>query len=145
MKYVTVLALSGTLILAACNGGTNSILGTTEQFGYYAIGNTTNSGTLGNPQPVGGTTQPVSIPQGVANSFAIGLYAGSPSSYTITPSDIDATGCANNIIPCNSGNLSPYLIDGPAASSITGKSPLPPGISASAQAGFAGIFDSNGT
>jgi Domain of unknown function (DUF4397) len=118
--------------------------GTSMQFGYYQIASTTTSAALGNPVAVGSETQPQGIPSGVAGTTAIGLYAGSSSSVTVTPSAI-STSCGTNIMPCDSGNLSLYLIDGPAASTAPVSGPYPQGIVATQSSAFVGIFDANGT
>ncbi|HVA27988.1 MAG TPA: DUF4397 domain-containing protein [Candidatus Baltobacteraceae bacterium] len=121
-----------------------SAVGTAQQFGYYSIVTPTTNATLGNSEAVGGATGPQGIPTGVAGTLAIGLYAGSASSITVTPSQI-STSCGTNIMPCDSGNLSLYLIDGPAASTSAVAGPYPQGITAAQTAGFVGIFDANGT
>ena len=119
-------------------------LNATEQFGYYGLTSGPN-GTLGSPVGVGSETNPQGIPSGVAGSTAIGLYAGSMTGITISPSAVDSSGCSSNVMPCNSGNLSLYLIDGPAASSSPSAGPYPQGITATETAAFVGIFDANGT
>jgi hypothetical protein len=116
------------------------------QFGYYYINTPTTTATLGSPVPVGGLTQPTGVPSSALNAnIQVGFYGGSPTAYTITPSQIDPTGCAANTLPCNSGSLNLYLIDGPAASTSPTAGPYPAGITASSMAGFVGIFDANNT
>ena len=86
------------------------------------------------------------IPSSALNANTqVGFYATSGSTtVTETPSQVDPTGCAANTLPCNTGNLSLYLIDGPAASTSPAAGPYPQGITASQRAGFVGIFDQNG-
>jgi hypothetical protein len=110
------------------------------QFGFYT-GTTPASNSLGQPAAFGSATTSQSVPSSAQN-VPITFYAMSPTSgFTTTPSDI-STSCASNALPCSTGNLSLYLIDGPAASTtpnLTGT--LPTGISASSTAGFVGSFD----
>lgn len=116
------------------------------QFGYYYINTPSTTGTLGTPIAVGAATQPQGLPGSALNAnIQVGFYGGSPATYAVTPSQIDPTGCAANTLPCNSGSLSLYLIDGPAASTSPTAGPYPQGITASSTAGFVGIFDANGT
>lgn len=118
----------------------------TVSFGYYYINTPQTQAVLGQPVAVGQLTQPQGVPGSALNAnIQVGFYGVSPTTYTITPSQIDSSGCAANTLPCNTGNLSLYLIDGPAASSSPAAGPYPAGIAASAQAGFVGIFDANGT
>lgn len=133
---------SGQAVVNFHNAATS--VGTSTQFGYYQIASPTTSATLGTSVAIGAETQPEGIPSGVAGSIAIGLYAGTPTNVTITPSQV-STSCGTNVMPCDSGNLSLYLIDGPAASSAPVAGPYPQGIIASQTAAFIGIFDANGT
>jgi hypothetical protein len=109
------------------------------QFGYFYNNNTSTGGTLGQTVSFGSET----LPQGITNTAAlnvpIAFYAGSPTGVTVTPSQIDSSKCSSNAMPCSTGNLSLYLIDGPAAST----SPVtpPPGTSSSATSTFVGVFD----
>jgi hypothetical protein len=51
-------------------------------------------------------------------------------------------------LPCNSGSLSIYYIDGPAAStspSAPGTDGYPDGITASQETAMAALFDADGT
>jgi len=118
-------------------------LNTTEQFGFYPL-SSGPSGTLGNAVAFAAETAPQGIPSGVAGSVAIGLYAGTSTGITTTPAAI-STACSTNVMPCDSGNLSLYLIDGPAASTQPVAGPYPQGITASEKAAFVGIFDATGT
>lgn len=116
------------------------------QFGYYYINTPSTQAALGTPQAVGGLTQPQGIPgAALSASIQVGFHGVSPSQYAIAPSQVDPSGCAANTLPCNSGNLTLYLIDGPAASTSPVAGPYPQGVTAGAMAGFVGIFDSNGT
>jgi hypothetical protein len=119
-------------------------LNSSEQFGYYGV-SSGPSGTLGMPMAVGGVTGPQGLPSGVAGSEAVGFYAGTSTSISTTPAQVAGSSCSSNVMPCNSGNLSLYLIDGPAASTSPVAAPYPQGITASQTAGFVGIFDANGT
>ncbi len=116
------------------------------QFGYYYINTPSTTATMGQAIAPGGLTQPQGVPSSALNaSIQVGFYGGSPTQYTITPSQVDPTGCSANTLPCNTGSLSLYLIDGPAASTSPTAGPYPGGITATSQAGFVGIFDANGT
>ena len=86
------------------------------------------------------------IPSSALNaSIAVGFYAtGGATTITETPSQVDPNGCTANTLPCNSGNLSLYLIDGPAASTTPSAGPYPQGITATQKASMVGIFDQNG-
>jgi hypothetical protein len=109
------------------------------QFGYFINNNVSLTTTLGSTVSFGSET----TPQGIASSglnVPITFYAGTPAGPTITPAQVDSTNCASNALPCSTGNLSLYLIDGPTASiSPTGTPPA--AISPSAKAGFTGVFD----
>jgi hypothetical protein len=50
-----------------------------------------------------------------------------------------SSSCSSNSLPCSTGNLSLYLIDGPAASSAPTSPPA--NISATAKSVFVGSFD----
>lgn len=115
--------------------------------GYYFINTPATTGTIGtNPLSVGAETQPQGIPStALSATIPVGFYAGSPTTVKITPSQVDSTGCSANTLPCNTGSLSLYLIDGPAASTSPSAGPYPQGITATQKAGFVGIFDANGT
>ncbi len=151
---LNLLKFNDTAYASATNGNVNfhnaasAIAGTqpSVNFGWFVATSPTTNQQLGNSQPVGGVTGPQALPTNAAASASIGFYAVSATSggYTILPSAIDATGCATNKYPCNSGNLSLYLIDGPAASSQPAAGPYPNGMTSSSMAGFVGIFDANG-
>lgn len=108
------------------------------QFGYFLNNNTSSATPLGQTTAFGSETTPQGLPSGALNA-PITFYAGSATGVTVTPSQIDSARCASNAMPCSTGNLSLYLIDGPAAST----SPVSPpaGISSSAHAVFVGVFD----
>jgi len=98
----------------------------------------------------GGVTGPVGITSNFINPNTTVTITGTPSATGIaaasmTPSDIDSSGCAANTLPCNSGSLALYFIDGPAASLVPDAAPYPAGISATSSVGFVGLFDANGT
>jgi Domain of unknown function (DUF4397) len=116
-------------------------------FGYYYINTPSTTQTIGtNPVNVGSETQPQGIPSSALSAtIAVGFYANSPATISIMPSQVDSAGCAANTLPCNTGNLSLYLIDGPSASTSPSAGPYPQGITATQKAGFVGIFDANGT
>lgn len=116
----------------------------------FGITSSTGSQQLGAMMNVAGTTQPVGIPStfiapSMTVNFTATLAAAANAAVSLTPSQIDPAGCAANTLPCNSGNLSLYFIDGPAASSAPSAGPYPDGITASQTTTFAGIFDANGT
>ena len=119
----------------------------TVAFGWFVGGSPTTNQQLGTSEAVGSETSPQALPANAASSASIGFYAISPvtGGYTTVPANIDPTGCTANKFPCNTGNLSLYFIDGPAASTTPSAGPYPAGISASSQAGFVGIFDASGT
>lgn len=116
------------------------------QFGWYNLAATGTNGPLGLPVPTGGNTQPQGLPAAALAPTTVGFYAGSPTAggFTTTPSNIDAAGCSANTMPCNSGNLSLFLIDGPAATTAPNVGTLPSGITNSTRVGFVGIFEANG-
>ncbi|HTU70441.1 MAG TPA: DUF4397 domain-containing protein [Candidatus Baltobacteraceae bacterium] len=115
----------------------------------FGITSATGTQQLGAALNVGGVSQPVGIPSTFISPSETVSFTATPSNTTIaavslTPSQIDASGCAANTLPCNSGNLSLYFIDGPAASTAASAGPYPDGITASQTATFAGLFDANG-
>ena len=116
-------------------------------FGWFVGGTPSTNQQLGTSETVGNETGPQALPANAASSASIGFYAVSPvtGGYTTLPSNIDSTGCATNKFPCNTGNLSLYFIDGPAASTTPSAGPYPAGITSASQAGFVGIFDASGT
>ena len=117
-------------------------------FGWYVSTAPTTFTQLGTSEAVGGVTGPQPLSANAPASAGVGFYAVSASgtgAITTLPSNIDPTGCATNKYPCNSGNLSLYLIDGPAASTQPTAGPYPAGISSTTQAGLVGIFDAQGT
>lgn len=109
------------------------------QFGYFLNNNPSTTGTIGTTDAFGSETTPQGLPSS-ALSVPITFFAGSATGPTVTPSQIDSTKCSANTMPCSTGNLSLYLIDGPASSSSPVGTP-PAGISSSARAGFVGVFD----
>lgn len=108
------------------------------QFGYYLNSTPSNAAPLGQTVSMGSETTPQGVPSSALNA-PITFYAGSATGTTISPSQVDSAKCASNALPCSTGNLSLYLIDGPAASSApTG---IPTGANASARSMFVGVFD----
>lgn len=108
------------------------------QFGYFINNNTSAATPLGQTVSFGAETTPQGLPSSALN-VPIAFYAGSATGPTVTPSQINSTSCASNAMPCATGNLSLYLIDGPAAS--TSPTTPPSGVNASATSLFAGTFD----
>lgn len=128
----------------------NAAGGTTGTGTMFGITSSTGSQQLGATMNVGGATQPVGVPSTfIASTMTVQFTATLATSGTaaakLSPSQIDASGCAANTLPCNSGSLSLYYIDGPAASTAPSAGPYPDGITASQTTTFAGIFDANGT
>lgn len=117
----------------------------------FSIMDAGGSQNLGSALTVGGLTQPTGIPSTFIGASTTVTFKATPSTgtaATLTPSEIDSSGCAANTLPCNSGSLSLYYIDGPAASTSPSAPPsgtYPDGITAGQTATFAGIFDANGT
>jgi Domain of unknown function (DUF4397) len=116
----------------------------------FGIVSSAGSQQLGATMDVAGATQPVGVPSTFISptmtvKFTANAAASGALMVALNPSAIDPSGCAANTLPCNSGNLSLYLIDGPAASTAPSAGPYPDGITASQTATFAGIFDANGT
>jgi hypothetical protein len=110
----------------------------------------TTTQSVGNSVVVGNETGPTGIQSSLVGTNATVTFTATPANTSVaavsaTPSDFDSSGCAANTLPCNSGNLSLYFIDGPAASSSPSAGPYPNGITASQVATFTGIFDANGT
>lgn len=107
------------------------------QFGYFLNNNPATAAPLGSTDAFGSETTPQGLPSAALN-VPISFFAGSATGPTATPGQI-STSCGSNSMPCSTGNLSLYLIDGPAAST----SPVTPpaGISSSAHAAFVGTFD----
>ena len=111
------------------------------QFGYFN-NNTAASNPLGQPVALGSETTPQGLP-GTELNAPITFYAASPTSgMTGTPGQF-STQCSSNALPCDTGNLSLYLVDGPAASTSP-VTTLPAGVNASTKAFFIGAFDQNG-
>jgi hypothetical protein len=120
--------------------------GTTQ----LSIADSSANSSVGSALNVAGLTQPTGITNtfvgaGLATTFTATATASGIPAATLTPSQIDPSGCAANTLPCNSGNLSIYYIDGPAASSSPSSTTLPAAISSSSKAGMTAIFDANGT
>jgi hypothetical protein len=112
------------------------------QFGY-TLNNTATANTLGQPIGFGTETTPQGLPNTALNA-PISFFAISPTSgITATPNAF-STKCSTNTFPCDTGNLSLYLVDGPAASTSPVAGPYPSGVSASTHAFFIGAFDNNG-
>lgn len=117
------------------------------QFGSYLISTPASTTPIGQPEAFGGATQPQGLTAPSLTPNAVGFYANASSganAYTLQPNAVDSTGCAQNTMPCNSGNLSMYLIDGPAASTSPVAGPYPQGITAAMKAALVGQFDANG-
>lgn len=112
------------------------------QFGFSTAA--AASGTpLGQTVSFGAETTPQGLP-GSALNTPITFYAISTASgITGTPGQF-STQCSSNALPCDTGNLSLYLIDGPAASSAPVAGPYPAGVTSSTKAFFTGAFDKNG-
>lgn len=116
----------------------------------FGISSSSGSQQLGAMMNVAGATQPVGIPStfiapSMTVQFSATLASATSAAVMLNPSQIDPTGCAANTLPCNSGNLSLYYIDGPAASTAPTAGPYSYGIAASQTTAFTGIFDANGT
>jgi hypothetical protein len=124
---------------APVTGTTGTAFGITSSTGTQQLGATIN---------VGGLTQPVGVPSAFISPTETVQFTATNSAVAavaLSPSQIDSSGCAANTLPCNSGSLSLYYIDGPAASLTPSAGPYPDGITATQQAAFVGIFDANGT
>lgn len=108
------------------------------QFGFFLNNNTAAPTSLGQTVSFGGETTPQGLPSSALN-VPITFFAGTATGTVVTPSQINSASCSSNAMPCSTGNLSLYLIDGPAAST----SPVTPpaGISSSATSVFVGAFD----
>lgn len=113
--------------------------GGSVQFGYYVNATPANN-AAGTPIGLGQSTL-FGVPSSALN-VPITFYAGSSSSGITTTPNAWSTNCGSNSLPCDTGNLSLFLIDGPAAS--TAPTTPPAGVSASATAIFVGAFDPNG-
>jgi hypothetical protein len=116
----------------------------------FGITSSTGSQQLGAMMNVAGATQPVGVPStfiapAMTVKFTATQVSATNAAVSLNPNQIDPTGCAANTLPCNSGNLSLYYVDGPEASTAPSAGPYPDGISASQTTTFAGIFDANGT
>jgi hypothetical protein len=126
---------------AGVTGQTGTMFGITSSTGTQQLGATMN---------VAGLTQPVGVPSTFIAPAMTVKFTATPANattpaVTLTPNQIDSTGCAANTLPCNSGNLTLYYIDGPAASTSPAAGPYNFGITASQTTAFGGIFDANGT
>ena len=125
--------------------------GVTGQVGsMFGITSSTGTQQLGATMNVDGMTQPVGVPSTFIAPTMTVKFTATPSNtttaaVTLNPSQIDPTGCAANTLPCNSGNLTLYYIDGPAASTSPTAGPYNFGITAAQTTAFGGIFDANGT
>ncbi len=121
---------------------------TGSQSTNFGITSSTGSQQLGASMNVGGATQPVGISTTFISPTMTVQFTATTASMTevlLNPAQIDSSGCAANTLPCNSGSLSLYYIDGPAASTAPSAGPYPDGITATQTTTFAGIFDANGT
>jgi hypothetical protein len=114
-----------------------SLSGAPLQFGYFINNNAASSANLGQTVAFGSETTPQGIP-GTSLNVPITFFAGSVTGPTATPGQISTT-CSSNALPCSTGNLSLYLIDGPSASSAPTTPPA--NINATAKAVFVGTFD----
>jgi hypothetical protein len=110
------------------------------QFGYYPS-STPGTNPLGNPIPLGSATNPIGL-QSAALNVPITFYAVSPTFGTTTTASQWSSNCSTNAFPCDTGNLSLYLVDGPAAS--TAPTTLPPNATSTMKGYFIGVFDANG-
>lgn len=111
------------------------------QFGYFN-NNVPAANAVGSPVNLGAETTPQGITSGLNTPFT--FYAISPTSgITATPNQFSSQ-CSSNALPCDTGNLSLYLVDGPAASTQPTATTLPNGVNASTKAFFVGVFDQNG-
>ena len=118
-----------------------------------SITSATATQNVGSALAVGGTTGPAGIPSTFVGTNSAVTFTATPSNTaiaaaTLKPDQVDPTGCSANTLPCNSGNLSIYFIDGPAAStspSAPGTSGYPDGITSSQKTAMAALFDANGT
>jgi hypothetical protein len=125
--------------------------GVTGQTGtMFGITSSTGTQQLGAMMNIDGLTQPVGVPStfispSMTVKFTATLATATNAAVTLNPSQIDPNGCAANTLPCNSGNLTLYYIDGPAASTAPTAGPYNFGITASQTTAFGGIFDANGT
>ncbi len=137
---------SGGFAINAHNAATVTGAGGTA----FGITSSTGSQQLGATVNTAGATQPVGIPSTFISPTETVSFTATPSNTAvaasaITPANVDPTGCAANTLPCNSGSLSLYFIDGPAASTTPSAGPYPDGITATQTAALVGIFDANGT
>jgi hypothetical protein len=126
----------------------NAAVATAAMTTAFGITSSSGSQQLGATMNVAGATQPVGVPSTfISPTMTVQFTAksGSAAAVTLNPAQIDPSGCAANTLPCNSGSLSLYYIDGPAASTAPSAGPYPDGITASQTTAFAGIFDANGT
>lgn len=113
--------------------------GGSVQFGYY-LNSTPANNAAGTAIGLGQSTL-FGVPSSALN-VPITFYAGSSGSGVTTTPSSWSTSCGTNSLPCDTGNLSLFLIDGPAAS--TAPTTPPSGVSATATAIFVGAFDPNG-
>lgn len=116
------------------------------QFGYYTTAPSAAT-TVGSAIGLGAETNPSNggIPAASLN-VPITFYAVSATSgITTTPNAASSAGlCSSNSLPCSTGNLSLYLVDGPAASTSPSGG-LPSGVTASSSGVLVGAFDPNGS
>ncbi len=126
----------------------NAAVATAAMTTAFGITSSTGSQQLGATMNVAGATQPVGVPSTfISPTMTVQFTAtsGSTAAVTLSAAQIDPSGCAANTLPCNSGSLSLYYIDGPAASTAPSAGPYPDGITATQTTALAGIFDANGT
>jgi hypothetical protein len=137
---------SGGFAINAHNAATVTGAGGTA----FGITSSTGSQQLGATINTAGATQPVGIPSTFISPTETIDFTATPSNTAVAataiyPANVDPSGCAANTLPCNSGSLSLYFIDGPAASTTPSAGPYPDGITATQTAALVGIFDANGT
>lgn len=116
---------------SAANGGSVT-------FGYTSSANAGGTALTTSAIGLNATSGPIGIPSTALNT-AITFYANNATSGITTQPSAWSTQCATNSFPCDTGNLTLYLVDGSTYSSSPNT-----GSSASAQANFAGMFDTNG-
>ena len=87
------------------------------QFGYYTNPQSTATNptitALGSVIAPGSESNPIGVPTSVAIGFGAAIAGSTTAVATLTPSQIDASGCAANTFACNTGLVSIFLIDGP--------------------------------
>ena len=94
---------------APVTGTTGTAFGITSSTGTQQLGKRSTLPV----HPTGRRSQCVHLPN---RNGAVYSYQFGGRCLALSPSQIDSSGCAANTLPCNSGSLSLYYIDGPAAS-----------------------------